>query len=564
MLYSKLVGKTEKNAIRDATATSHKLMYRAGLIRQVAAGRYAYLPLGQMVINKIQKIIENEMQSVGSQQIDTPTLQPIELWKKTNRDSAFGAEMHIVEDHHGATFAMGATAEGLITELISSLKPSYKELPMYVHQFSSKFRDEKRPQGGLLRVREFIMKDAYSFDISEEALHETYQKFYEAYVRISKRFGLKAYPVLADSGAIGGDYNHEFIVESSAGEGEAFLCDACDYAAHIDRAESGVEEFSQDKELKEVKEYWNDEVKTCALLAQAMKIPIYETTKTILFETENGFVAAMVRGDYDVNEAKLKRYLKINKLELAKEEDVERLTGAKVGFAGPVNLSKEVKVVADLTCQNRTNFEAGGNKTGLHLYNLNYERDFPTPQFADIRVAAEGDTCPACKKGQLKTLIGIEFGHCFKLDQFYSKPHDGYFTDKDGTQKHFWMGSYGIGLGRAMATIVETNNDEKGIIWPEEVAPFKIHLVVLKPENNEVMNNAQNVYSLLQNKGFEVLMDDREAVSAGAKFADADLLGIPYRLVISEKTGNKIEIKKRSENESKLVELTEIIDLLSA
>lgn len=559
MRYTQLFGKTVKSVPADFKETSHKLLYKGGFIRQVATGRYAFLPLGLRVRDKITDIINEEMEAIGSQKLNTPIFHPIEIWQSTNRDKAFGGEMHIIEDHHGATFAIGATAEGVIVELIKQFNVSYKDLPTYVHQFVNKFRDEKRPKGGLIRVREFEMKDAYSFDATEEGLFKTYQKFYDAYLKIAKRLDLKVYPALADSGAIGGDYNHEFIVESDAGESEFLTCDSCDYSAQIERAESHVEPLEQEKELKEVKEYWDDEVVTCELLAKKMGVEVKVTTKTILFNADGKIVAAMVRGDYDISETKLKNYLGADEIRLANESEVMETTGAKVGFAGPVGLPENVVVVADLTCEGRTNFEAGGNQTGLHLYNLNYERDFPTPEFVDIREVKEGDTCAECKKGKLELKHGIEWGHCFKLDQFYAKPHNATFKDAEGEDKVFWMGSYGIGLGRSVATIVETHNDKNGIIWPESIAPYQVHLIGLNLEEKEVKKQAEEVYEKLVDEGIEVLYDDREGVRAGAKFADADLIGCPHRLVISKKTGDMVEYKARSKDETENKNLKNIL-----
>ena len=503
-------------------------------------------------------VIEEEMAAIGSQRLLTPDLHPIELWQTTNRDKAFGELMYVIEDHHGATFALGATAEGLMVELVKSFKPSYKDLPVYIHQFSKKFRDEKRPKGGLLRVREFVMKDAYSFDRSEEDLVKTYEKFYQAYLKIAKRLDLKVVPVLADSGAIGGDYNHEFMVESEAGEGEAFLCDKCDYAAHLERAGGGFKTYSEDKAMKPVKEYVDRQAVTCEVLAKNMGIGLEVTTKTILFKSGKKFVAAMVRGDYDISEAKLMRRLGWDNLELASGEEVRQLTGAEVGFAGPIGLPKRVMIMADLTCKDRVNFEVGANKTGVHVYNVNFGRDMPGPEFADIRTVKEGDGCPECKKGSLRKIRGIEWGHCFKLDRFYSQPHQGLYRAADGKEELMWMGSYGIGLGRSMATIVETHHDEKGMIWPESVAPFQVQLVSL--EGTE--KRAERIYQDLVKAGVEVLWDDRRE-SAGVKFADADLIGIPVRLVVSEKTGDKVEWKKRDSDKTELLSVEEVVGRLS-
>ena len=556
MKYSKLFGVTVKDIPSELKAPSHKLLYKAGFVRQISTGRYAFLPLGLRVWQKIMDIIEEEMVAVGSQRMVIPTLQPIEIWKNTNRDTAFGDEMHIIEDHHGATFALGATGEGVMVELVKMFNPSYRNLPIYVHQFSSKFRDEKRPKGGLMRVREFTMKDAYSFDKTEDDSLKSYKMFFDAYLKIAERLDLKPVPVLADSGAIGGEYNHEFIVESDSGEGEAYVCDKCDYAAHVNIAESEFETYPQDKEMKEVGEHVNDKITTCEKLAEEIGIPLHVTTKTILFSSKGKFIAAMVRGDYDVNETKLAKLLDLDNLKLASEENIKKLTGAKVGFMGPVDLPEEVTLVADLTCADRTNFEVGGNRTGIHLYNLNFERDLLTPKFVDIRQAKEGDVCIKCSEGKLKKIHGIEWGHCFKLDQFYSKPHDAGYVKDDGKKEFYWMGSYGIGLGRSMATVVETHNDEKGIIWPKSIAPFDVHLVELSGASN-----TKEVYDEFTSAGIDVLWDDR-GVGAGEKLADADLIGIPVRIVVSEKTGEKIEWKERNKKDTEIITTEEAVKRL--
>ncbi len=563
MRYSQLFGKTIKSEPSDATAVNHKLLHKGGFIRQVSAGRYVFLPLGYRVWEKIIAVIEQEMQNVGSQRVTTPLLHPIEMWQTTNRDKAFGGEMHVIEDHHGATFALGATAEVLMTEIVKDFKPSYKDLPIYIHQFIGKFRDEKRPKGGLLRVREFVMKDAYSFDVSEEAAFDSYTTFFNAYLRIAEKLDLKVTPVLSDSGAIGGDLNHEFLVETDMGEAYAFLCDSCDYAAQIEKAESLFETYEHDSTEKEVQEFINEEAVTCEKLAELMGIQLHETTKTILFKADGRFVAAMVRGDYNINETKLKKHLGASTLELASEKEIFELTGAKVGFMGPVDLPDTVQLVGDISSKDRKNFEAGGNRTGVHLYNLNFGRDVPTPEFADIREVKAGDTCINCKHGKLKMLKGIEWGHCFKLDQVYAKPHNATFVDKDGSEKYFWMGSYGIGIGRCMSTLVETHNDEKGIMWPKSVAPFTVHLVGLNLEDAQVARMANSHYEKLVEAGVEVLFDERVDVSAGAKFADADLIGCPYRVVVSKKTGDTVEVKKRNEQEATQMTFDSLLKLIT-
>jgi len=344
-------------------------------------------------------VIDSEMEEIGSQRVTTPTLHPIEIWQKTNRDQAFGGEMMVVEDHHGSTFAVGATAEGLMTELIKSKNPSYNDLPIVIHQFVQKFRDEKRPRGGLLRVREFMMKDAYSFHESEEDLLKWYEVFSNSYKKIAKLFGLDVIPVLADSGAIGGEYNHEFMVLADKGEDRILICNKCDYAANQEKAEGGFTTHKQDKEQKSREDVEGKGVVGVEELAKFLEIPIEVTTKTLIYKTNSGqIVAAMVRGDYGINETKLRNYLNVDGLTLADEETVKKVTGAEVGYAGPIDLPKKVTVVADFTCKDRVNFEVGANKTDYHSLNVNFGRDFPTPDFADIRQARDGDACIKCKR----------------------------------------------------------------------------------------------------------------------------------------------------------------------
>lgn len=579
MHFSKLFVKPQKGVPAEATFESHKLLHKAGFIRQISAGRYALMPLGQKVVDKIVGIIDEEMMVLGSQKITTPTLQPIEIWQKTNRDQAFGDEMLLIKDHHGATFALGATAEGLMTDLVKDAQPTYKELPIKIHQFSDKFRDEKRPRGGLIRVREFLMKDAYSFHASEEDLRSCYAEYQQTYEKIAKRLGLVVLAVEADSGALGGDFNHEYMVLTESGEDTVVYCPETGYAANLERAESRFETFPQEKDLKPVAEFQHDSAVTCEDLAKAMGISLPVTTKTILFMSEVGPVAAMIRGDYDINETKLKKQLAVSSLRLATAEEIRELTGAEVGFMGPVGLPENVRLMADLTCEGRTNFEAGGNRTGIHLYHLNFERDFPTPQFADIRKVAEGDSV---KEGEGKLVFkrAIEWGHTFHQGQFYSLPHEATFVDEKGQRRTLWQGAYGIGIGRSLATLVEVHHDEKGIIWPKSVAPFQVHLVMLgesdksegqheqkigKPDSSDPFEVAEKLYHDLTAQGWEVLWDER-AVSPGVKFADMDLLGIPLRIVVSSRSlaGGGVEVSERTGAQHGVLSPTQVADLVSS
>jgi prolyl-tRNA synthetase len=557
MKQSRLFYKSLKTTPKEAASISHKLLLRGSFIEQIAAGRYAFLPLGYRVWEKIINVIDNEMKNLGSQRISTPTLHPIEIWQATNRDQAFGDEMLIVEDHHGSQFAIGATAEGLMTELVKSARPSYKNLPIIIHQFVQKFRDEKRPRGGLLRVREFMMKDAYSFHATEKDLLIWYDHFYQAYARLAQQFDLKATPVLADSGAIGGEYNHEFMVESLTGEDQILVCENCDYAANIQKAESKFQTFEQSAVLNPREDVKGVGVTGVKDLAKFLKIPVHVTSKTLIYKTDTGeIIAAMIRGDYDINETKLKNQLGILNIELADESTVKKITGAEVGYAGPIGLPKKVKLVADLTCRDRTNFEAGANKTNYHALNINFERDFPKPEFIDIRQVKDGDACPECG-ASLKLKKAIEWGHTFHQGQFYAGPHRATFTNQDGQQQILWQGAYGIGIGRTMATIVEVHHDKDGIIWPKSVTPFHVHLINL----SKITTFADEVYQTCKKNGFAVLYDDRD-LSAGEKFAEADLLGITVRLVVGDKNKNKIEWKERRDKNIKLLNKARLIDEL--
>ncbi len=552
--------KPTKSVPADIQATSHHLLYQGGFIRQVAAGRYAYMPLGYRVWQKVIAVIDEEMTKLGSQRIHTPTLHPIEIWQKTNRDKAFGKEMLTVLDHHGASFALGATAEGLMTELVGRSKPSYKDLPIVIHQFSQKFRDEKRPRGGLLRVREFMMKDAYSFHATEQDLLVWYEKFKQAYLNLAQRFELAVVPVEAYSGALGGDFNHEFMVLAASGEDTIAVCDQTNYAANLETAVSEYESYPQAKELKELAEFKHDTAITCEELAVAMGIPIEVTTKTILFKAEERYVAALIRGDYEINETKLVRHLGVNELRLCTPEEVKELTGAEIGFAGPVGLPPQVQVMADLTCQHRVNFEAGSNKTGIHLYNLNFDRDFPTPPFVDIRMVKEGDTVFG-GQGKIVLKKAIEWAHIFHQAQFYSTPHEAYYVAEDGEQQTLWQGAYGIGVGRTIATIVETHHDDNGIIWPAAVAPYQVNLLTLGNEA-EVLKLAEQIYLTAEKEGVEILFDDRD-ISPGVKLKDADLLGVPLRYIISSRSlaAGGVEVSRRCEDKREIVPVAKLADI---
>ncbi|MFC1721342.1 proline--tRNA ligase [Patescibacteria group bacterium] len=531
MKVSRLFGKTVKKVPRDIQVKSHELLYKGGFIRELAAGRYEFLPLGFRVWNKVLRIIEREMNILGCQRVITPTLHPIEVWKETNRDKAYGKALMRVKDRRGAEFAIGATAEGVFVDMFRQAHPSYKDLPIYLYQFSSKFRDEPRARGGLLRVREFTMKDAYSFDRTEEDFLRTYEAFKKSYLKIAKRLGLEVIVVESDSGELGGDYAHEFMVPSKVGSDTILICE-CGYAANVETAEFICDSKNSKGTIAEMQE---KEAKRGPTIADGVKFygsPACQQIKTVIYSTDKGeFVAAVIRGDLGINEIKLKNALGVHDLRQATDEEIAQL-GSVVGFVSPLNL--KIKKVGDSSLKTVQNFSTGADEFQKDTINVNYPRDFKVDIETDIANAVEGSSCPKCKKKKLKATPAIEWGNIFKYDHFYTDPMKGFFRDEDGQEKPAWMGAYGIGLGRSVAAIAETHNDDKGIMWPKEVAPFHVHLLSVG-KDKKVAKDAEVLYNEMLAQKIEVLWDDRD-ISPGEKFADSDLLGIPIRLVISEKT----------------------------
>ncbi len=533
---------------------SHQLLLRGGFIREVAAGRYNLLPLGARVYEKVIAIIEKEMEKIGSQRVFTPTLHPKEIWQKTGRDKVWGKSLLTVKDKRtGQEFAMAATGEGLFTEMIKNFNPSYKDLPVYLHQFSQKFRNEKRPRGGLVRLREFLMKDAYSFDATEESFAKTYKLFYDAYGKIAKDLDIIAIPVEADNGALGGNYSHEFMVLADYGEDKVVVCDHCDYRANTEKAQFVRGEVNVDEEIKDYKEVELPyEVGTIKQLMAHYKMPAEKFIKNVVYKTDNKkIIIATVTGDLEVNEIKLKNLVGTKgDLEPATDEDLASF-GAKSGFVHSWGYKdKRIIYVADEVVTKAKNLYGGYKTDATDPINVNYGRDFKVDIVGDICNAYEGAKCVRCDSGKLTIKRAIEYGHVFSYGDFYSKAHGATFVDRDGSEKYILMGAYGIGVERAIAIIIESHHDDKGIIWPEAMAPFKYHLVGLN-------GKGEDVYQKLIAAGVEVLFDDRD-ISAGEKFADCDLIGCPYRLVVSDKTGDKIEIKKRGEKETKLIDIKEL------
>ena len=557
MKYSNLFGKTIKQTKKDITAISHRLLHQGGFIRENVAGRYFMLPLGMRVRNKIINVIREEMNNAGALEMLAPTLHPLELWKETNRTNETGFELTTVTDRRGAEFALGGTAEEMFVDLVRNFKLSYKDLPFNIYQFSTKFRDELRARYGLLRTREFTMKDAYSFDADEESFKKVYDLMANAYTKIFERLGLKTYIVAADNGYIGGEYCHEFVVEHEIGESKFFVSEEGKHCAHEDIAKFKREEINTNEKEKPFEIFeqpqWvqtmEDNQKHYNLLASRfLKNVVYKN------RTTGEIIIAVTRGDLEVNKSKLEHVLNlVGQLDDATEEDLHKL-GTKTGYVH--SWGHKAKYIGDISLTTVKNFIGGQKEDTTDSRNVNYERDFKCELLADIALAKAGYLTED-GKSKLVEKIGIEVGNIFQLGHHYSKKmHDAAFIDKDGKEVPYYMGCYGIGIERTMAAIVEMYNDENGIVWPEIVAPFKLHLLGIGLEDRSVKKHAEEVYKKLVESGVEVLYDDREDVTAGEKFADADLIGCPYRVVVSKKTGDKVEVKKRGENKVALHNLT--------
>jgi len=554
VLLSKLFGKTQREIPAEAGTASHQLLLKSGMIRQLASGVYSYLPLAWRVLGKIEDIVRNEMNKAGGQELSMPVLQPIELWQKTGRDLAFGKGLFTLFDRKERQLALGPTHEEVITELVSHNVQSYRDLPLLLYQIQTKFRDEPRPRGGLIRVREFTMKDLYSFDADEDGLDQSYSKMLNAYHNIYQRCGLPAILIEADSGAIGGKDSHEFMVIAESGEDEIIYCHNCDYAANAEKAESIKDKVDNGQPLP-IEEVATPGYYTIEEVSTFLGVPQSQTLKAVFYVADGRLVFVVIRGDIEVNEVKLKNLLHCTELRMASEDEVID-AGIVAGSASPIGL-KNIRIVADESITSGTNFIAGANKADTHLKNVNYSRDFRADLVADIALACAGEGCPRCGSKLLATQ-GIEVGHVFKLGTFLSERLGASYIDASGASHPIVMGCYGIGIGRLMAAIVELNHDDKGIIWPMAVAPYQVYLCPLYLENNDVLKVAESLYTELEKQGLEVLFDDR-IESPGIKFNDADLLGIPVRVTISPRTLEKdsIELKLRSEKKAELVPLGE-------
>ncbi|MFC1983913.1 proline--tRNA ligase [Chloroflexota bacterium] len=554
MRISKLFGKTQREVPSEADTISHQLLLKAGMIHQIAAGVYSYLPLAWRALKKIENIIRDEMDKAGGQELMMPALQPLELWQETGRDLGFGKNLFTFTDRRDRKLALGPTHEEVVTKIASYNVQSYRDLPLLAYHIQTKFRDELRPRAGLLRVREFTMKDLYSFDADEEGLDQSYNKMLQAYQNIYARCELPALLVEADSGAIGGKDSHEFTVITESGEDEVIYCPNCKYTANADKAQS-IKSKIENGEPLPLEEVETPGMGTIEQVAGFLKVPQSHTLKAVFYIADGKLIFVVIRGDIEVNEVKLKNVLHCIELRLANEAEVVE-AGIVAGSASPIGITG-IKIIADDSITSGANFVAGANKPDTHLRNVNYPRDFKADLVTDIALARAGEGCPRCQ-GKLSSAHGIEVGHIFKLGTFISEKLGASFVDPDGVSHPIVMGSYGIGLGRLLATIIEYSHDDKGIIWPLSVAPYHICLCPLYLENPQVATKAESLYADLEAQGLEVLYDDRNE-SPGVKFNDADLLGIPIRVTVSPRTleKNSAEIKRRSEKKSELVPLEE-------
>lgn len=572
MRYSKLFGKTSKTVSNQATAISHKLLLQGGFVRMLSAGRYSLLPLGFNVTKKIEQVIREEVEKIGAQELIVPTLHPLELWQQANRDKKFGTAMMRVKDRNDAEFTLSATAEVVMMDLVNQFNPTYKDLPINIYQFSQKFRDEARPSGGLLRTREFVMKDGYSFHENEEDLKKTYDQYWKAYENIAKRLDLNVIIVESDNGAIGGSVSHEFMVEADVGEDTIAICPDCGYAANIERAQFIKENKNLDEVEAALEEVTVNRGTTMEDGVNFHNKPLWQQIKDVVYVDENGrFILAIIRGDFMVNETKLQNLVQANELRHATDEEILKNINSVPGFISPVNIKKNLDskinfiIVADDSLRTIKNAYGGSNKKNIDLTNINIDRDYQSDIEGDIAEASEKNICPKCQKGKLKLTKAVEFGNIFNIGYTYSEPMDGNYVAKDGTLQKIYMGSYGIGIGRAMSIIIEKHHDEKGIIWPKTVAPYQVHLIGIDLFNADIKEKAESLYSQLEEQGIEVLFDDREDTTAGEKFADADLIGIPVRLVISKRSleNGGTEFKTRSEKETKILKLDQVSDEIS-
>ncbi len=568
---------TLREAPSECDTVSSKLMFRAGMVRKLASGIYEWLPLGLRVLKKIEQIIREEMNNIGGLEVWLPHLLPRGIWEETGRWSLYGKELFRLKDRKNADFCLSPTAEEVITDLVRNELKSYKQLPKMFYQFGTKFRDEIRPRFGVIRAREFYMKDAYSFHKDEKDAEEYYKKVYDAYCKIFKRCGLKFTVVEAATGAIGGKFSHEFMVvkeddKNFIGEETIVFCRQCGYSANVEKAECiSLDEDNAEAE-KELEEVYTPQMRTVEEVSSFLNQPKEKFIKTLVYineENKEEIYVVLVRGDFEINETKLKDVLNVNEIQLASAEVVQQIFGIPVGFLGPVRLNVvyrnlKIKFVADNSVLKIKNAISGANKIDYHLVNINYQRDFVVDIVADIRNITINDACPRCKtKNSLKFSKGIEVGHTFKLGTKYSKSMNATFLDENNKEQVFIMGCYGIGVSRIVAAAIEQNHDEDGIIWYPTIAPFTVYILPIDYNDQEIKETADKIYDILNQHNIEVLLDDRDE-RPGVKFKDADLIGIPIRLTVSKKLlPDKVELYLRQTKQKSIIHFDEIVNKIN-
>ena len=575
MKFTRMLSRTLRFDPSEAETASHRLMLRAGLIQQVAAGVYSYLPLAWRSLKKIENIIREEMDAAGGQELMLPALQPLELWEQTGRRAAFGDNLFSLQDRSGRAMVMAPTHEEVITNVVKSNVQSYRDLPLLLYQIQTKFRDEPRPRAGLIRVREFDMKDAYSFNADDDSLDASYQDMAQAYRNIFRRCGLPVLMAEADSGAIGGKDSHEFLLPTDTGEDTVITCDGCDYVANAEKADSVIPSITPSPSGGGLGWGWKPEpeqplqevatpgIKTIAGLAEFLNVSESKTLKAVFYMADNEPVFVTIRGDLEVNEVKLKNALHCDDLRFAEDDEVQA-AGLVAGSASAVGITN-IRKVADPSIESGNNFVVGANKPDTHLTGANYPRDFQVDILTDIALAQPGQQCARCG-GTLQATRGVEVGHIFKLGTFFSETLGANYLDAEGRNRPITMGCYGIGVGRLLAAAIEQNHDDNGIVFPHPIAPYQVHLIGLNLSNEAVDQAAEDLYAQLNAANIETLYDDRPDAAAGVKFNDADLMGLPVRLVISPRNLNNgvVEVKGRTDAEATTMPLAEVVDAVRA
>ena len=545
----------------DADIKSHQLLLRAGFIRQNASGVYSYLPLARKILQKIEAIVREEMERAGAVELLMPALQQAELWQESGRWYSYGPELMRLKDRHDRNFALGATHEEVITTLVKDEVKSYKRLPLTLYQIQTKFRDEKRPRFGLLRGREFIMKDAYSFHSSYESLDEIYEKMFRAYSNVFSRCDLDFRAVIADSGAMGGKDTHEFMVLSEVGEDTIAYSNTSSYAANIEMAPVVVTYEKSNEEEQSLEKVKTIGRKSIEDVASYLKVSNDRCIKSLLFKVDEKYVLVLVRGDHEVNDIKVKNLYNASVVDLASQEETIKVMNCSVGSLGPINVPKDLEIIADNGVNAIVNGVCGANEEDFHFKGVNPSRDFTVSQYTDLRFIQEGDSSPD-GQGSIVFARGIEVGHVFKLGTRYSEAMNGTYLDENGRAQPMLMGCYGIGVSRTLAAIAEQHNDEKGLIWPSVITPFDIHLIPVNNKNVQQRQLAENLYSLLKENGFDVLYDDRQE-RPGVKFADSDLIGLPVRLTVGKRADEGIvELKLRQSGETLEVNTENLIETI--